>query len=398
MKIQIAFMMIFAVWMSTPAIATEHAHNETKAAHQENDAHADHGDHEEGGVIKLSPAQIKQAGIQTQIISLQPSIQTVNAPGNVYFNAYKLADVTTLVDGVIHMRHVYLGDKVAKGQKLVTLTSSALANSEADYLRAEAEHRKSKLDLNRLKGLAAEKIISASRLLQARSIHQSAHANLAAARATLASYGLSSGKIDTLIDAKRFGRLTLHAPSAGTVITDDFRIGQHIAAGTLLVKIADETTVWVEAKVPEAQLSHIHPGQKALIYSKSRAKAFVGHVTSLHHRLDPTTRTGGVRLEVENPDDALQPGMFVDTSIAAGKGQLALLLAEQAVQRQGSELIVFVEDEAGHFERREIRIGKASMGFVPVLEGVKEGESVVVSGAFVLASELAKAGFEVHNH
>jgi len=61
-------------------------------------------------------------------------------------------------------------------------------------------------------------------------------------------------------------------------------------------------------------------------------------------------------------------------------------------------LIVFVEEEPSHFERREVRVGNTNMGFVAVIEGVKEGESVVVKGAFVLASELAKSGFELHNH
>jgi len=106
----------------------------------------------------------------------------------------------------------------------------------------------------------------------------------------------------------------------------------------------------------------------------------------------------GVRLEVENPEDALHPGMFVSAEIETGSGEESLLLPEAAIQRQGSELIVFVEEEPGYFERREIQIGKANMGFVPILKGLKEGESVVVKGAFVLASELAKSGFEAHNH
>ncbi|OIO73072.1 MAG: hypothetical protein AUJ57_04875 [Zetaproteobacteria bacterium CG1_02_53_45] len=387
--------------MSVPAIAEDHDHEEAGQGHEseKTDAHGGHDDHaEEGGAIKLTPAQIKQAGIESEVIKLRPEVKTINAPGTVGFDAYKLADITILVDGAIHARHVRLGDKVNKGQKLVTLTSSALAQSEAGYLRAEAEHRKSKLDLKRIEGLAKEKIVSQARLQQTTSVHQAAHANLAAARASLASYGLSDKKIDTLISSSQYGQLTLYAPSSGTIVADDFRLGQHIAAGTRLMQVVDESTVWVEVKLSQAQMDGLQGGHAAVISLRNSNTRYKGRIINIHHQLDQTTRTVGVRLEVQNPADVLHPGMFVNAEIKAGSGEDALLLPEAAIQRQGSELIVFVEEEAGQFERREVRVGKASMGFVPILEGLKEGESVVIKGAFVLASELAKSGFEAHNH
>lgn len=394
-----------ALLMGSSALAEEHGHE--KAGH----AHERMGDHEagahkneksehegEGGAIKLTPAQIKQAGIESEVIKHRPVLQTSIAPGTVAFNTYKLADITTLVDGVVHARHVRLGDKVKKGQKLVTLTSPALAQSEADYLRAAATHRKTRLGLQRIKTLAKENIVSQARLQQATSLYQAAHANLAAARAALSSYSLSAEKIETLMNSSQYGQLTLDAPSSGTIVADDFRLGQHIAAGTRLMQIVDESTVWVEVKLPQSQMEGITTGRSAMVSTKGNTRHYQARVINIHHQLDKTTRTAGVRLEVENPEDALHPGMFVNAEIATGAGEESLLLPEAAIQRQGSELIVFVEEEPGHFERREVRVGKASMGVVPIIEGLKAGESVVVKGAFVLVSELAKSGFEVHNH
>jgi cobalt-zinc-cadmium efflux system membrane fusion protein len=406
MKILIGIIITFTLLMASPVLAEDHGHEENgHAQHEEDRGHDEHkkadGDahenhDEEDGAIKLTPDQIKQAGVETEIIHFRPRLQVISAPGSVAFNAYKLADVTALVDGAIHARHVRLGEEVKKGQKLVTLTSSDLAQAEADYLRAEAEHRKSKLDLKRIEGLAKEKIVSQSRLQLASSIHQAAHANLLASRASLASYGLSKEKIDSLINLKQYGQLTLYAPSSGTIIADDFRIGQYIAAGTLLLQVVDESTVWVEVKLP--QMTGIGTGRSATVSTKDNKNYYKAKVINIHHQLDKTTRTVGVRLEVQNPEDTLHPGMFVNAEIETGAGEEALLLPEQAIQRQGSELIVFIEEEPGHFERREVRVGKASMGLVPILEGLKEGESVVTKGAFVLASELAKSGFEAHNH
>ncbi|MDQ6964002.1 MAG: efflux RND transporter periplasmic adaptor subunit [Mariprofundales bacterium] len=378
---------------SSYAIAGDHGDADGEPA-----AHAGHGGHEEGGDIRLTLAQIRAAGIEMEVVKYRPEVQSVHAPGSVDFNGYTLADITTLVDGVIYARHTRLGDVVHRGAELVTLNSSALARSEADYLRAEAEHRKSKLDLQRIKALAGEKIVSQARLQQATSIHQAAHANLAAARAALSSYGLSGERIDSLLVTSQYGKLTLYAPTAGTIISDDFRLGQHVSAGSRLLQIVDESTVWVEVKLPQSQVAGIDKGGAAVVLTKESGRRYPAKVINIHHQLDKSTRTVGVRLEVQNHADALHPGMFVTAEIATDSGGEALLLPAEAVQRQGGELIVFVEEESGVFERREVRVGSSSMGLVPIVEGLREGESVVVKGAFVLASELAKAGFEAHNH
>jgi len=391
MKTVILFLSVFTLLMSTPLMAGEHGHG----GHQE----GGHGDHEEeGGVVKLTPAQIKQAGIRTEVLQLRPQMQSISAPGTVAFNAYALADITTLVDAMVHARHVRLGEQVKKGQKLVTLNSTSLAQAEAGYLKARAEHRRSRQELARLKKLARQKIVSQARLQQADSTYQAMHANLAAARATLYSYGLNKRDISMLLKQEAYGLLTLRAPHAGTVVADDFRLGQHVAAGSRLMQVVDESHVWVEVKIPESLLSVIRIGQSASVTPKGAKSHFSGAVINIHHQLDRVTRTAGVRLQIQNSGDLLHPGMFVSAEIATGSGEKALLLPEQAIQRQGSELIVFVEEEPGHFERREVTVGKVNMGLLPILTGIKAGEPVVVKGAFVLASELAKAGFEAHNH
>ncbi len=358
----------------------------------------DHGAHEEGGTVQLSPAQIQQAGIVTTTLRPRPEPRVITGPGTVAFDGYRSADVTTAVDAIVHRRFVRLGDHVQRGDKLVTLTSTALAQAEADYLRARAEHHRSKQEWLRLKKLAQQKIVSQARLQQAESSYQSTRANLAAAEATLFSYGLDKQEVSGLINQSSYGLITLRAPNGGTVVADDFRIGQHLAAGSRLMQIVDESRVWVEVKVPETQLTSIRLGASAMVTPKGEPQHFSGQVLTVHHQLDTVTRTAGVRLEIANTNDSLHPGMFVQAEIAAGQGAPALLVPETAVQRQGSELIVFIEEEPGHFARREVETSTPNMGMVALIRGVKPGETVVVKGAFILASELAKSGFEVHNH
>ncbi|MBN4073368.1 efflux RND transporter periplasmic adaptor subunit [Mariprofundus ferrooxydans] len=386
------------LFISAPVMAGEHGHDQEESGHSDKGHAGEHGGHEEGGLIKLTPAQIKQAGIVTETLTMRAEMQTVSAPGTIAFNAYALADITTVVDAIVHARHVRLGDQVKKGQKLVTLNSTALAQAEAGYLKARAEHNRSRQELARLKKLARQNIVSQARLQQAQSTYQAMHANLAAARASLYSYGLNKADISSLLRQEVYGLLTLRAPHAGTVVADDFRLGQHLAAGSRLMQIVDESYVWVEVKIPETLLPSIRVGQAASVMPKGSNAHYQGKVINIHHQLDAVTRTAGVRLSIRNNNDQLHPGMFVSAEIGTSSGTEALLISSHAVQRQGSELIVFVEEEPGHFERREVETSKASMGMVAIRKGVKAGEPVVVQGAFVLASELAKAGFEVHNH
>ncbi len=393
MKTITIYLTAMLLFISAPVIASENGHDHEAPGHA-----GEHGDHEEGSLIKLSSAQIKQAGIVTEILAMRADMQAVSAPGTIAFNAYSLADITTLVDALVHARHVRLGDQVSKGQKLVTLNSTALAQAEANYLKARAEHNRSKQEFARLKKLAQQKIVSQARLQQAQSTYQAMHANLAAAKASLYSYGLNKADVSSLLKQEAYGLLTLRAPHAGTVVADDFRLGQHLAAGTRLMQIVDESHVWVEVQIPESLLSDIQVGQSASVNPKGSNEHYQGTVINIHHQLDAVTRTAGVRLNILNSNDRLHPGMFVRAEIGISSGTEALLITAYAVQRQGSELIVFVEAEPGHFERREVETSKASMGMVSILKGVKPGERVVTQGAFVLASELAKAGFEVHNH
>lgn len=404
--------------VNTPAFAEdnhqhEQGHDDMAMADMNMEKHAKtgaekdsgHGGHEEEGApIQLSPEQIKQAGIVVQGVQYQQAKRVIKALGSVSLNAYRLSEVTALVDGTVDARYVRLGEHVKKGKRLVSLTSSALAQAQADYLRAEGVYRMAKLDMQRLEGLVQDKIVSQARFQQAQSSYQAARANLAAAKASLSSYGMRNKDIEALMISKRYGQLVLRAASAGTVTADAFHLGQHIAAGTRLMQIVDESSVWVEVKLSQSQIAGIHAGEDALVTtkivtSKHSQTTYPAKVINVYHQLDTTTRTVGVRLEVANPEDMLHPGMFVTAEIQFGHGDAkVLLLPEEAVQRQGSELIVFVEEEPGHFERREVEVGQTSMGMIPILQGIQEGENVVVKGAFVLASELAKSGFAVHNH
>ena len=126
-----------------------------------------------------------------------------------------------------------------------------------------------------------------------------------------------------------------------------------------------------------------------------------GGVSFVSHTVDPATRTAKVRIEVENKNGELRPGMFGTVEIVGGgdTGQALLAVPDGAVQtvEGGPAVFVPVPGEENTFAKRAVTVGKAVGGWVPVLSGLKEGEPVVVSGSFVLKADLGKSG-AAHEH
>ena len=355
------------------------------------------GEHEDAGSVSLTEQQRELIGLKLYQLKQRAIPKLITAPGTVQYSTYRMTDISTPMDVIVVKRHITLGEVVEKDQELVTVSSVVLGEAQANYLRSLAGYTLARSELLRLKGLSKQKIVSAKRLQKVEAQFSTARANLKQAKAHLEAFGLRKSDIEALKEKDKrlpFGQIILRAKGAGTVIFDDFRVGQAIPAGQNLLQIVDESVVWVEAKLGEKASTTIQAGQKASVLSKAYPKKrFQATVLLLHHSLDPITRTAGVRLQAKNEGDFLKPGMFVNVEISVGKGEKALLLPEQAVQRQGGEHIVFVEETPGKYERREVVIGENSSGWVKVLKGVHEGEKIVTDASFTLLSELEKSGF-----
>jgi len=161
--------------------------------------------------------------------------------------------------------------------------------------------------------------------------------------------------------------------------------------------IADESVMWVEARITPIQVGLINIGNTAQI--KMDKLTMSAKVSQIHHALDETTRTLAVRMEVKNLDDMLHPGMFVNTRIQTNAITNAFTLPEAAVLRSpDGDWQIFVEqDEPGEFKAMEIELLRVDKGRA-IINGIKAGIRVVTQGAFFVQSEMAKSGFDIHNH
>ena len=172
--------------------------------------------------------------------------------------------------------------------------------------------------------------------------------------------------------------------------------GEIIEPGRVLFDVRDESSLWVEARLTPEDAHQISESATAII--QLGKMVLNGRVTQIHHTLDESTRTLAVRIEVANIDDRLHPGLFVDARIESDSSEVALNIPVNAVLRSpDGDWQVFVEEEPGHFKPQEVDVLN-TVGDRVVIAGINPGTRVVTQGAFFVQSELAKSGFEVHNH
>jgi RND family efflux transporter MFP subunit len=173
--------------------------------------------------------------------------------------------------------------------------------------------------------------------------------------------------------------------------------GAGIEAGTKLFVLSNLSSVYAIANVPEAQMPLLQIGSRAEVSSPALGKeAITAQITYIDPQLNEDTRSGKVRLEVQNPNNRLRAGMFVEVGFQTGTNEATgeeLVVPSSAIQNIGGRSIVFVprKGEAGVFELRVIETGLEIEGYTRVKSGLEIGETVVAKGSFTLKTQFEKA-------
>ena len=340
-------------------------------------AETEEGHHdEEAGVVSLDREEQIDAGIETARVGLRTLRATVALPAEVVVNGYRSAHVTPKIPSVVESRHVRLGDVVEAGQPLATLSSVAMAEAAGELMLAAYEWR-----LVRELGTEA---VSGRRYAEAETAQRQAMAKVI-------GYGLTKGQARDLAasdDLGAFsGRFDLLAPRAGTVFSDDFVVGELVEPGRVLVEVVDESTVWVEARA--ADLPDVERGDTAVVLADD-GQRIEGRVVQRHHRLDEATRTRALRVEVDNVDDALHPGEFVEVEVETGGTEPALAVPRAALTvLHGRESVFRIEGD--EFHPVPVSTGRGFGDWVVVQAGLEAGDLVASAGVFHLKSLLLKS-------
>jgi Cu(I)/Ag(I) efflux system membrane fusion protein len=289
--------------------------------------------------------------------------------GHVTYDESSLADVNLKVRGWITKLYVsQTGQKVTRGQTLLSLYSPELYSAEQDYLIA-------------VQGASSPPLAGGSAPSRVDALAR-------AARQRLHLLGLEDAQIDAL--AKQGApseSIAIAAPASGYVIEKNVVEGASVDAGMRLYRIAALTKVWIEAEVYEADLAQVRVGQNASVaLDYLPGRSYEAKVAYVYPYLDPQTRTAQVRLEIANRDLDLRPGMYASVTLGADLGP-RLQVPSAAVVYTGPRRLVFVDLGQGRFRPEEVSVGAESGGMYEVLSGLEAGDQVATSGVFLIAAE-----------
>jgi multidrug efflux pump subunit AcrA (membrane-fusion protein) len=333
--------------------------------------------------VTLSEAAFATARIQVEPARAESGAAMgdgLEAPAQVELDPARVAMISPRASGRIERLTAVVGDRVAAGQPVAYLTSPTFLTAQNDLI------------------LAARR----AALLAGTADAEGARALVTAARRRLMLLGVSDPEIDRLAaNGTPRSVLAVSAPFSGTIIEASALTGTAVEAGTSIFKLADLSSVYVTADVPETALASLRVGQPARV----RVAAFPayrasGRVERIADAVDPTTRTVKAVVRVANSERKLRPGMFasVGLSVPAVSGAATasvVTVPESSVITDGDDRYVFVQVGERAFLRRAVEVAPgASAGRVAIRSGVAAGEQVVSNGAFTLKSELGKASLK----
>lgn len=380
-----------------------HDHKEGEAGKAE-DGHAhgmEKGEGEEGHggeahAVKLTEAQLKTSGITLQTAAQAPLASVLRLPGQLVLNADREARVLSPITGMVREVRAQTGERVNAGAVLAVIESRELAEANANYLAARERRALAESTFAREETLWQKKISAEQDYLQARKDLAEARIEERSALQKILALGVSEGDAKSLKDSSALARYSLRAPIAGSVLERTLTVGESVSDDKPLFRLADLSLLWIDLSVPVSDLATIKRGQRVVVKDKAGAISGEGKVLFVQPELSAESRTGSVRVALNNPKGQWRPGMFVTTELVTGQQGQVLSIPEDALQTIEGKPVVFVADADG-LEPREVTLGRRSAGHVEVLSGLKTGEQFAATGSFVLKAELQKGEAE-HEH
>ena len=316
-------------------------------------------------------------------------------PGSIQVDEQRMARIGAPVTGRISDIDVVLGQHVKRGQVLATVNSTELAQNQLAYIKALQQISLQSKAVERAKALLDADVIAPAELQKRESELSGAKADLIAARNQLMVLGMSQANIDKLSRSAQMDTFSnINARIAGTVISRKINLGQVVQPADELFVVADLSTVWAVAEVPEHQIDLIEKGQEVdieipAIYEKPiKGKLiFVGDV------VNPETRTVTVRSEILNNKQEIKPDMLV-SMLVLSKPTKKLSVPAQAIVRENDKNYVFVQIAPNKYRLREVTTDEEYQGNVAVINGLSAGETIIVEGAFHVNNERKRKELE----
>lgn len=329
-------------------------------------------------IISITPQSRQTMGLELGTVEKRVLAREVHTSARIVADETRLHHVTVKVDGWVNELYASItGQSVKQGEPLLTIYSPDLLSAQQEYITALKTREKTEASSSAdAREGAADLVMAARRRLELWDVSVEQIAQL-----------------ERTLEVEKY--VTLSAPMSGVIIERNISAGHNLMAGEVLMTIADLTRVWGDADIYQSDLPYIKVGmplEMSLPYWPD--KTFKGTVIFVSPTLDPMTRTLHARLEIPNPALLLRPGMYGDATLSYSLGEKLAVPAE-AVMFSGKQTYAFRDGGDGHLIPTRIRVGLRADGWYEVLDGLTEGDRIVVSANFLVDSESSlKAALE----
>ncbi len=341
---------------------------------------------DEPQMVSLSADAGRRIGVTYATVTKGSLPRTVRTVGFVTYDETRLTTVSPKIEGWVERLFVdFTGAPVRAGQPLLEVYSPALVTAQEELF------------------LARDLLEQAQQAGGARS-QENAEELLDAARRRLAYWDIPEDEIRAMEERGTVTKtLTLRAPASGVVVEKNVVQGARITPGVELFQVADLSRVWVDAEIFEKDLSMVGVGQHAAVsFEAYPGEMFQGSVTYIYPTVSQSARTGRVRIELQNSNSRLKPGMYAQVELSGTNVAETLLVPRSAILQTGERSMVFHRMSNGQLHPMEVVTGLSSGDQVQVLSGLTEGTVVVASATFLIDAEsnlgAAMAGMAGMDH
>jgi Cu(I)/Ag(I) efflux system membrane fusion protein len=312
--------------------------------------------------VRIDPRIVQNLGVRTTPVTRGALASPLDFAANVQLNNRQVAIVQARTAGFVERVYARApGDVVARGAPLADLLVPEWTGAQNEFLAV---------------------------------LKTGDQGLIQSVRERLRSLGMSPGLIAQVEKSgQAHAVVTITAPIGGLIQTLEARTGMAVAPGATLAQINGLDPVGIEAAIPEVQAAQVAVGGRvSASLAAYPGEKFQGKVAALLPEADKESRTLRVRIEVPNHDGRIKPGMFAQVRLDAAKSVARLLIPSEAVIRTGKRNVVLVAIKGSRFAPVEVKLGQESNGQVAVLDGLEEGQDIVVSGQFLIDSEASLKG------
>lgn len=315
----------------------------------------------QGRVVEVESARVGRKDIKP-VITLSANL-----------DAGWSADISPKADGRIDKLYVEEGDVVKAGAVVADLDMQELTaqvtQAQGNLIVAKSEMEQAELDLCRMESLVKQGAISAQTFDTARIKRDLNYGKVKAAQ----------GNLDQL--TARLDNARILAPRDGVVVKRHLQAGFFAKAGTAIVSIADTSSLLAKASLGEGQITQVAVGSPAsVIVNALDGRKFSGVITRVSPAAALPARTFTAEISVPNPDGVLKQGMFAKVEIVGNVRKNALVVPEIALVMREDQKTVYVVNQENKVQQQTLKLGYVADGFAEVLDGVKEGDLIVVAG------------------